>query len=222
MQITFYRHGFACNSSSTHSLTWLREKPDNDESAEFGWDCFTCSDQEAKKVYFGEALFCSWTKLVNLSFTYGSHLLSDDVARFRKDMFVGWLAEECPYLLDSFVSARPNEGKEEWARDVYIDHQSVMAFPRYRIKPLLNTEFFNMFIPQVVEGNFVILGGNDNDDSVHPLLREDVTEEGKSIKLLYNTLQDQSSDEVMAEFDEKTGEFVISISRHGTLLRVKP
>lgn len=221
MNITFYRRGFACNSSSSHSLIWMSKLPHNTEELEFGWQNFTCSDPEAKKNYLASCLYTSWNRVVQLSCQYDSHIDYRELRSFAYASFLSWIRLEFPYL--AMAVERTHEPGSEFSS--YVDHQSEIAFPCYRRFRKLNLEFLRMFVPQVVEQNFVILGGNDNRDpgkGEHPLRNKDVANEGETVKLLYRELRDKDSSQVMAELDEKTGEFVISIARTGSIMRVKP
>jgi len=54
MKITNIRHGFATNSSSSHSLIILTKGqaiPDNDDEDCFGWNSFTLSNETSKEAY---------------------------------------------------------------------------------------------------------------------------------------------------------------------------
>ena len=53
MKIINVREGFACNSSSTHSII-LTNKPvhDDDANGDFGWNYFTAASAEAKTLWF--------------------------------------------------------------------------------------------------------------------------------------------------------------------------
>jgi organic radical activating enzyme len=56
----------------------------------------------------------------------------------------------------------------------YIDHQSVMELPRNPYgRGEINIDFFKEYTKYIVDGNFLILGGNDNDDESHPLSCKD-------------------------------------------------
>lgn len=217
MNVTFYRTGFACNSSSQHSLVFLKKAPKNSEDHDFGWQNFTCSSEVAKRSYMFFCLYHSWRNLVDLHAEYDSHLDYKILHQFERAQFLNWVESELPYF---GAEAKRSLDEEHGA---YVDHQSVLAFPRYRRKAKLNIEFLKAFIPKVVEcPNFVILGGNDNDEgSGHPLKGLDVASEGETIKLIFNAISDQESKEVMAEFDAKIGDFVLSVNRTGNIMRVQ-
>ena len=56
MKIHNLRLGFACNSSSSHSLIFLPGCTDNAEGQDFGWQCFTLASSEAKMGYLAQQL----------------------------------------------------------------------------------------------------------------------------------------------------------------------
>ncbi len=49
-----------------------------------------------------------------------------------------------------------------------VDHQSVMTFPHSK-KGVVNLDFFRDYLHYIVDESFIILGGNDNTDELHPL-----------------------------------------------------
>ena len=54
MKILNVREGFACNSSSTHSIVFTSRRPkDNDVESGFNWNYFVASSQEAKMSWLG-------------------------------------------------------------------------------------------------------------------------------------------------------------------------
>lgn len=60
MKIHNLRLGFACNSSSSHSLIFLPGCTDNNPSyQEFGWETFTLSSVETKMGYLGQQIVAS-------------------------------------------------------------------------------------------------------------------------------------------------------------------
>lgn len=57
MKILNVREGFACNSSSTHSIVFTSRRPkDNDVESGFNWNYFVASSQEAKMSWLGAQL----------------------------------------------------------------------------------------------------------------------------------------------------------------------
>jgi organic radical activating enzyme len=61
MKIHNLRLGFACNSSSSHSLIFLPKCSDGGEQDEqhFGWNCFTLASSESKMGYLGQQIVAS-------------------------------------------------------------------------------------------------------------------------------------------------------------------
>lgn len=142
MKLDNFRGGFACNSSSSHSLVFLPEgtkASDDSNGQEFGWDRFTLASQGAKSMYVGQLLRHSLEKM------------GVDVGTI-KAVVRAWTGAE----LDT-------EG--------YIDHQSVYALPRARAGIGVDEDFFREFHELFMQKNLAVLGGNDNDDGTHPLSR---------------------------------------------------
>jgi hypothetical protein len=60
MHISNFRQGFACNSSSTHSIIVCKDRTYHDEDLEegnFGWNYFIAASEEAKKSYLKTILY---------------------------------------------------------------------------------------------------------------------------------------------------------------------
>ena len=147
MKIYNVRLGKAMNSSSTHSLIFLDQlagkATDNRVGdKEFGWDFFTAASKEAKTDYLAMTIYA------NLNRIY-----PHDVAfAVTKEIF-GFELEQDSYGVSG-----------------YVDHQSEIALPRNWDEKNLNKQFIEEFQAYLIENeDLVILGGNDNTDSVHPL-----------------------------------------------------
>jgi hypothetical protein len=123
MKLHNIRLGFACNSSSSHSMVIIGDKKVKDnynyDYGDFGWDNFTLASKQAK-------------------LTYLSVLFQE--------------------LFD------PSEGRVT-VQDHNIDHQSMWnLFPEY-------LELYKKIAKRVLKPDVAILGGNDNDESPHPLAK---------------------------------------------------
>ena len=146
MQIHNVRLGFACNSSSTHSLILLPSKKrkvqdELGEGSEFGWEFFTAASRKAKTQYLGVLL--RDTLLNSLGAERSSHLLAEQ-------------------LLDIKLP-----------KDAYIDHQSIISLPLDWNNKDIHEGFLQELLTFLQQDNLVILGGNDNRETKHPLWRED-------------------------------------------------
>jgi hypothetical protein len=132
------RLGFACNSSSTHSLVLLKkgtEKPsDNDSDQYFGWHNFILASKNAKLGYLGQIIKNS--------------LRRDDIDEF---------------LAAKLATAIINEPGLEIDPEGSIDHQSIMILPS-NAENSLNIQFLDDFKAFLMQENIVILGGSDNED----------------------------------------------------------
>lgn len=145
--ITNFRDGFACNSSSTHSIIFIDDfsKIEDDYCAHddadygFGWDNFILASVNAKKIYLSSMLY------INLLDTVGA-----DTARLC-------IKEWCGMDFDEY-------------KNYGIDHQSVFVFPNNYNGVGINLEFFKEFFSFICRDEIVIIGGNDNSNIQHPLL----------------------------------------------------
>lgn len=144
MKIFNVRLGFANNSSSSHSLIFLDDMPYNNPPGDdynFGWGNFTLSSEKSKMDYLAVQL------LMNLQGYVGSRIAVEVVEEWTGRSFD----------ID-------NSG---WA-DAHVDHQSVYTLPCNWRGDGPHREFFEDFKKYLLQGNLVILGGNDNEDN-HPL-----------------------------------------------------
>ena len=69
----------------------------------------------------------------------------------------------------------------------YIDHDSVIPLPKEKYRKEVNLDFFNEYARYIIDGNFVILGGNDNTDESHPLSDKD---DGKKESYMWTFKED--------------------------------
>ena len=147
------RLGYACNSSSTHSVVLLdpgqRSQARDDRDAkmsDFGWNNFTAASRDTKMNYLGHAIFYDLLKT-----------FPDNVAAL---------------LVDELIGAPGFSLKKRIAGEVppgHIDHQSVWSLPRTWDGKFIDEEFLRDMVEFLSRDDVVILGGNDNVDSGHPL-----------------------------------------------------
>jgi hypothetical protein len=142
MKIHNVRLGFASNSSSAHSLIFLKDVKDTyNPGMAFGWDNFTLSSRNSKQKYLASTLYYSLAKHIDSNFAAMIvKLLTNEQLTF--------------YSLDYL--------------DQYIDYQSIIYMPYTRYKHGINRQFWDEFSKYILQDGLVILGGNDNEDS-HPL-----------------------------------------------------
>ena len=146
MRLLNVRFGHATNSSSTHSLVFL-DGPVKDYLAtgDFGWDHFTAASDEGKRRYMAATLF----GVLAGSAPY-------EVVRLIVSDWTGTPLAEIP--TDSF--------------DWYVDHQSQIDIPCEYASSWPSREYARELQAYLLQKGLVILGGNNNDDEVHPLLSE--------------------------------------------------
>jgi hypothetical protein len=139
------RYGFATNSSSTHSIVKINKGHkirDNDFDQEFGHGFFTCASAKSKRQYLGQIVKHNLMGMCDLE--------DADVAIIASK----WAGVE----VDPFG---------------YIDHQSIIALPTTVAwgSYSLRKDFFEDFKEFILRPDIAILGGNDNQESQHPLIK---------------------------------------------------
>lgn len=149
------RLGFANNSSSSHSIIFLKNPSaasDNDSDGyEFGWDFFTAISRRSKENY--------------LIATVGSQL---------KDMVGEHTAR---IVLGHLLNRNPND----MALDGYVDHQSCLVMPEDFHGNSIDIEYFRELSEVLLRDDVVVLGGNDNEEMSHPLLDDSAGPALKSV-----------------------------------------
>ena len=208
MKVTFYRQGHANNSSSSHSLIFKNDIKDisTDEYEEFGWSNFTCADKDAKKNYIFACLRDSYNAHIQLNYENTKDIEYDDIEEFRKSLFTKW------------INRNFSEFEFDLDTGAYVDHQSAFYFPTYRDKSKgINKEFAKSVIHELLDNNYVFLGGNDNGDADHPL-----TDSSDRITPFMEVWYFFKERVGMVEFDNKTGEYVMcGPSNIGSLMKIK-
>lgn len=194
MKIQNIRYGFATNSSSSHSIIYVNDAskiPSDSHGESFGWDHFTLTDPLLKAAYLGHNIRRQLTKLHNLSM------------------------EDAIILASSYINASIDpEG--------YVDHQSDINFPISKIPYLNNFSINRSFLSKVRETllnpNIVIIGGNDNDDSEHPL--QSFAKESDLLKI-FNVLGGEGGELTTRCLEDQDNKFwSIMNVYNGTKLRI--
>jgi Radical SAM superfamily len=143
------RLGFATNSSSTHSIIFLKPKQrviDADiDGHEYGWNYWTAASTAAKRQYLAIQLFQALTSQVN-----------KDVAEAVCDAWV----KDHEKGGDCGCFGGPTGS---------VDHQSQYVLPVSWDGKGVDKEFFDEFAAFFMRDDVVLLGGNDNDEETHPL-----------------------------------------------------
>ena len=139
MKIHNIRLGFANNSSSSHSIVFLKGgdigEVESSDTSSFGWEPFTLISPERKRFYLNEIVKSS---------------LREDLGPVYSKM----VADQ----LTGVVSDNDGYG---------IDHQSEWVLPHAWSGVGIDLEFFEDYKNHILQGNVAILGGNDNDGD-HP------------------------------------------------------
>jgi organic radical activating enzyme len=201
MIITFIRRGFASNSSSSHSIIFSNNNLISDQFDEytdydeFGWNFFTCKTKICKTRYL------LLTLMANISYN-------------EKDAFIRANISE----LSTFI---PNVNRTlNKIKDGYIDHQSVIRLPSdYSNPEYPSIKFFKDLYKELVERDYIILGGNDNDDTNHPLTNSHINNDdtNKVIHILYKLTY---QDDLYCVKDPITKEWTLSNNDKGLLFKI--
>lgn len=191
------RFGFACNSSSAHSVVVLREGQQRPESVPavyggFGTDDFVLTTREEKLRYVAAAVATD----IGMHFGYDHRNEAETVTRDYLKRVLGFELDEPEYGFP------------------VIDHQSQPSFPRSMTGDdrVPDEEFITCWARAMLEDRVVILGGSDSD--THPLRaaydeEQSLSLDGDSNPLYYET--DGSHDIVRNDgthwviFDRSTG-----------------
>ena len=152
MRIHNVRLGFATNSSSTHSIIFLKpgQRVGDQETSggEFGWNFWTASSPEAKRQYVALHLY--------------------DALRWQLNEEVALAVVES--WVKDFERTAPGEYSYNGQGPAgYVDHQSVYILPRSWDGQSVDKAFFDEFMHFFMRDDVAILGGNDNTDESHPL-----------------------------------------------------
>ena len=139
MRIGNVRLGFACNSSSSHSILLLRpgarlssEGPSDD--SHYGWGYFVLADEPSKMDYFAAQVFSA---------------LSNEID---------------PQLAAIAAAELSGVPRDPAGHAPDVDHQSRWVLPS-RLDGTLNLEFLGALKEYLRRPDVVVLGGNDNDNS---------------------------------------------------------
>ncbi|HYX21713.1 MAG TPA: radical SAM protein [Thermoanaerobaculia bacterium] len=151
MRIHNVRLGFATNSSSTHSIIFLKpgQRPeDTAHGGEFGWDFWTAASGASKRQYVALHLYDA--------------LRSQLSAEVALAVTQSWVKdfERTPEGDYSYNGGGPAG---------YVDHQSAYILPQSWDGKGVDKAFFDEFMSFFMRDDVAILGGNDNTDESHPL-----------------------------------------------------
>lgn len=158
-----YRKGFATNSSSAHSIIIFKDniekkfKYDYQGDGDYGWDSFTLTTPDSKKLYMSMQLLCKYdtTNIFNIKEIdideykdnfYKNKVIIEICNKLNLDITVLYeyiITNFCKY--DDTKITIPNQYG-------LIDHQSVLSL----------NEIENI-IPLLHYDNVIIFGGNDNE-----------------------------------------------------------
>ncbi len=144
MSVQSVRYGFAANSSSTHSIVITNKgsRVKDKLSTEFGWDFFTASSDQAKRQYLASIVMRHLNPIVGMEITRDLVKLWLDIDIYDESLCLG------------------------------IDHQSMPTMPQKWEGIGMDLNFFNEYKEFILNEHVVIIGGNDNTNKKHSLVRK--------------------------------------------------
>ncbi len=157
------RKGFANNSSSSHSIILVTDENfkklyDYSNGPDYGWDHFTIKSREEKEQY----LFTNLASALRNYITVETNLLSYEAKKkLERDTIISYFEENKHFFPFKKIDDLIENFKNDYG---HVDHQSIWDIP-VDTEGKLNAEFYGEFCKEVLEKNYVILGGNDNGDS---------------------------------------------------------
>lgn len=217
MLITFNREGYANNSSSSHSIIFSQQlsktHTDDYEANSFQWDNFTLTSRYAKESY----LLTQW--LMNVYDRHADTHVKKIIVllnELKNNERTNNIFQNIDRYYESIYDEDNNEDNLNWySSNMSVDHQSVITWPINVLTQEYDVEFFLDFSEEILEKEYVILGGNDNSND-HPLkpgegaviLKENFIE-------FYESLVEAGT--LYSIKDKKTNEWILSSSSMGWL-----
>jgi len=207
MQITFWREGNANNSSSSHSIIFAKDNNlVSDEHSQFGCEYFTAADKQSKLNYALICLYSTWRRFNDMGWNH-ANINPEDLKHFYQDQFRKWLPKQL----------HPSRWVDVF--EGFVDHQSNFTFPSYRdVGRGVNIDFAIEWITELMKDEYVILGGNDNNDGEHQ--SKELSSGTTDLIMVYNQLCGSYGLNNIAVKDELTKEWLISLE-HGGLIKFK-
>lgn len=245
MKIKQIRQGFANNSSSSHSIIWVKDidsvsSDDYNCDYGFGWDAFTAADEYSKEKYLFSSLIANFNeRLIASKQFYGKRSIgniNDAGLQFpfvikngkKFQLHFGWYRDSenrfnavvKPYLYqfkDSFSNFDSFLNQCETDADSFsVDHQSLLCFPIDSKTGFIHIDFAKEFIKFIVKENFVILGGNDNGGDDHHYSSYN---DGHKLLSFISNITDNGNNMVVVR-DDANEDYVLQLKSRGTVFRV--
>jgi hypothetical protein len=146
MKLLQVRLGFATNSSSTHSIVFMGSKRAARIVDKFPHD-------EDENSEFGWGYFTLSSEEAKLDY-----LAQTIVSNLRVSKVSDWMGR----AIAQSITNRP-------VKEGHVDHQSILTIPRDWDNEGLDEDFVADLKKFIIQPGVVILGGNDNDNTKHPL-----------------------------------------------------
>lgn len=244
MKITFFRKGFASNSSSTHSIIWseTENKYVNRiyNNYEYGWEYFRLSSREEKQKYLFTTLLNNFndvsyrlTKILKTVLDDNNNFLlfacKDNISVNSENFNINHYNFDSKIVkyLTCFDEKMINEFRDQLKSSdfgLFIDHQSLITLPLYHDFNLENDrifdiEFFTELCKFILDDHISIFGGNDNDE--HPTYNYGDTPPKNIQKIIDELVIEHSGSILLSKYDNKTKEYVLSDYLKGNITKIK-
>ena len=240
MEIIFYRKGYANNSSSSHALVFLDDKTkietqDRDVANGFQWNSFIASSRESKLKYMLSSISSWFYRAYQGRYSVydetgeGQFITAEMIRGFEASLFSAYIKK---YHLDYFFNSicKNNNLIEEIVSSISnnnydlfcVDHQSLLRLPINRTGKNIHIGFMKSLFSEIIENNYVFLGGNDNDEESrainNPVYDRRINNKNHIIEFV-NFIKDAPCD-ILCVYDKKCDHFVLS-KMNGPIMMVK-
>lgn len=232
MKVVSYRHGFANNSSSSHSIILINNKDKfdsikDDGESEFGWNYFTVKDYDSKLRYLLITLIDNLS--MRISVNANSEIEWSETTKYRNQIIYDLIVKSDYFFIDNRDLKLEDSFKQlfnEFLSDDkygdhglgYIDHQSVITLPLDN-KDKISIPFFNDLVKELLFSNYLILGGNDNDEESHYLSDSGDTDMKFIINFLLGKTDDRPERFKVIK-DNLNNDWVLQDKYYGSIVRL--
>lgn len=244
MKIKSIRYGFANNSSSSHSIVFMGDykiKDENHNYDHYGSNDFTLASEIEKKKYLLSNLLSNnfvnfiprtpltektgWTnpfdkdqveKKYNLSYKELPETKHGAMLEYGEDIIEKVKKDYIFEVYDGFFSKELI--KDAIENRVYVDHQSIIYFPR-DLNGLVNNKFVKELFSVIIKENFAILGGSDGGD--HSLSEFATSSKDESVIAVLKILDFMNlHNSSLCVYDEENDDFVLQSIGLGDKMRI--
>lgn len=200
MKIHNLRLGFACNSSSSHSLIFLPGlKGDHSNNQDFGWDAFTLASPEAKMGYLGQQIVSSM-----------SHQLGKEPAQALAMAIAGVEVDPEGYV----------DHQSVWTLPKTWDGNNVDTDFLYALRDYLKQDGVIVLGGNDNGGTHPLLGGAEYDDDEYTPSPEEAKLAGKAQRINIFGRWTEGSGQLVTRFDAGLNTWTLFDRNSGAKVRL--